>query len=80
MKKGYQRITLNIFLDASSEIDVTGLITLFKCSSDYQHDNLSICPDGEFAIISDIYAADFEDPARSRAAVKKLFEDILKRL
>ena len=80
MAKNYQRITLNFFLDTDNEIDIYQVVKAFAKSSDFQHGNLSVHLDGDYAFITDVYAMDFEDFAHSRAAVKQLFEFILERL
>lgn len=80
MAKKYQRITLNFFFNDETELDVSQITEVFKRSSDYQHVNLNVYNDGEHGLMADIYAMDFEDPAHSRIAVKKLFGYILERL
>lgn len=50
MATKFQRITLNFFLDTDQELDISQISETFKKSSDYQHNNLNVYPDGEFAI------------------------------
>lgn len=80
MAKKYQRITLNFFLDTDQELDISEISRIFKRSSDSQHDNLNVYSDGEYGLVADIYAMDFQDPAHSRVAVKQLFDLISERL